>query len=85
MTTFIRAQGGAAANLLDAKVGHILTLDDKVALRAAFEESSAIAYARGLIKEYEQTAHNLMTEHQLGEKDTALFTKMLMLLRGRAS
>lgn len=84
-STYLRAQGGTAATLLDTLSGTTLTDTDKTALKAAFMNSGAIHYTEALIETYINQATASFDEFTLSETERTIFASLLALVYKRSS
>lgn len=85
LSAYIREHDGDAKDLLEDLTGKTLTPADQAELKSAFIASGAVTHAEGLISVYEMTAHALLKEHDLGERDADYFSSLIGLLTKRTS
>lgn len=85
LTAYVRLNSGAAATLLNSKVGYALTEADKEELKAAFIHSGAINHAENLTKEYEERALTAIDRHTLSAEEEKLFISVLHLVSKRST
>lgn len=85
LSSYLRAQGGAAATLLNSLSGQALSPNETTQLKSAFIDSGAVAYTERVIDTYLADAKTALDTHNIQGPTRTLFTSLLSLVYKRAS